>query len=70
MMLFAGIELVKFARDVRRSWDLLPMAATVAVAVISNMARGFVAGLAVHYGLRLVRVERGTPTSKTAQNGQ
>lgn len=35
------------------------MATMVAVAVISNMAYGFVAGLAVHYGFQFVRGKPG-----------
>jgi hypothetical protein len=41
----------KFVRDVRPGRDLIPLFATVAVALLSNMAIGFLAGLAVHYGM-------------------
>jgi len=51
MLLLVGIELTKFARDVRPGWDLLPLFITVAVALLSNMAVGFAAGLAAHYGM-------------------
>ena len=51
MMLLVGIELTKFARDIRVGRDLIPLAATLAVALLANMAVGFAAGLAVHYGM-------------------
>lgn len=49
MMLLVGIELTRFAKDVRPNQDLLTLAATVVVALLSNMAWGFAAGLLVHY---------------------
>jgi len=49
MMFLVGIELVKFARDLRWNRDLLPVAATVLGSLAVNMALGFIAGLAVHY---------------------
>ncbi|MFW6107049.1 MAG: putative sulfate/molybdate transporter [bacterium] len=49
MMFLVGIELVKFARDLRWNRELLPVAVTVAGSVATNMAVGFVAGLAAHY---------------------
>jgi len=52
MMLLVGVEMVKFARDVRWNLDLIPMAATVGVSVFSNMAFGFTAGMVVHYLLQ------------------
>jgi len=51
MMLLVGIEMAKFARDLRWTRDLAPFAATVAGAVAVNMAVGFAAGLALHYAL-------------------
>lgn len=61
MMLLVGLELVKAAREIRWGWDLAPLAATVLVALVTNMAYGFVAGLAVHYGLQLVFRQRAAP---------
>ena len=55
MLLLVGIELTKFARDVRPGRDLLPLAATVAVALWTNMAAGFLAGLAAHYTLKKIQ---------------
>ena len=52
MMLLVGVGMVKFARDVRWSLDLIPMAATVGVSVSINMAFGFAAGMSVHYLLQ------------------
>jgi MFS superfamily sulfate permease-like transporter len=53
MMLLVAIELVKFARDIRWGRDLVPMAITVTVSVPTNMAFGFLAGLAGHYLVQL-----------------
>jgi MFS superfamily sulfate permease-like transporter len=55
MMLLVGIELTKFIRDVRVGLDLVPLAVTVAVALLFNMAIGFAGGLAVHYGMEKFR---------------
>jgi 3-hydroxymyristoyl/3-hydroxydecanoyl-(acyl carrier protein) dehydratase len=51
MMFLVGIELTKFARDVRPGRELIPLLLTVAVSLLANMAVGFAAGLAVHYGM-------------------
>ncbi len=49
MMLLVGLELTKFAKDIRWDRELIPMAATVAVSLAANMACGFLLGLAVCY---------------------
>lgn len=49
MMFLVGIELVKFAKDMRWDRDLLPMAATLAVSLAGNMAFGFLAGVTLHH---------------------
>jgi len=54
MMLLVGIELTRFAQNVRLNLDLIPMAATIGVALLSNMALGFVAGLGAAYALRYI----------------
>ena len=54
MMLLVGIELTKFARDIRMSKEVIPMAATLIVSVVSNMAFGFLAGLMVHHMTRFL----------------
>jgi MFS superfamily sulfate permease-like transporter len=59
MLFMVGIELILFAKDVRLDMDVIPLAATVVVSQVSNMAFGFLAGLAAHYLLRLWRPLRG-----------
>jgi hypothetical protein len=54
MMLLVGIELTRFARNMRLNKDLIPLGATVAVSLLSNMAVGFVAGLGVYHLTRLI----------------
>jgi MFS superfamily sulfate permease-like transporter len=49
MMFLVGVELVKFARDLRVNRDLVPLVATVAGALVFNMAIGFVIGILAHY---------------------
>ena len=49
MMFFVGIELAKFARELRINRELLPVAVTVAGSVVLNIAVGFIAGLTTHY---------------------
>ena len=58
MMFLVGVELAKFARDIRLREDLAPMAVTLIVAVVTNMAYGFLAGLAVHYLLQFILKKR------------
>lgn len=47
MMFLIGIELTKFARDIRLSKDLIPMSVTIIISVFTNMAYGFLAGLII-----------------------
>jgi MFS superfamily sulfate permease-like transporter len=54
MMLLVGIELTKCAKDVRADKELIPMSITVIVSLTTNMAYGFLAGLAVHYLIRFI----------------
>jgi len=58
MMFLVGIELVKFAKDIRTK-DWMPMAATLAVSLVTNMACGFLAGLAVYHLTRFVFRKKG-----------
>jgi MFS superfamily sulfate permease-like transporter len=51
MMFLVGIGLTKFVRDVRPGKDLIPLVLTIAVSLLANMVVGFLAGLAVHYGM-------------------
>jgi len=52
MMLLVGLELVRFAKDVRFDAQLPVLAATVAAGLLTNMAVGFLAGLAMHHAVR------------------
>ena len=52
MMFVVGIELVKFARDLRIRKDLAPLGATVGISLLTNMALGFAAGLLVYHAIR------------------
>ena len=49
MMLLVGIEMVKFARDLRFNRELIPVEATLAGSLFVNMAVGFAAGMVVHH---------------------
>lgn len=48
MMFMVGVELVKFIRHVKVGPDLITLGATVLIALLSNMAVGFLAGAVVH----------------------
>ena len=54
MMFLVGIELTKFTRDIRLNRDLIPMGLTVILALTTNMAFGFLAGLAGYHVIRLI----------------
>ncbi len=54
MMLLVGYQLTKFVRDVRPGFDLFVMILTVLVSLATNMALGFVAGMAAHWLQRLL----------------
>ncbi len=54
MMFLVGIELTKFAKNIQPKRDLLPIAATISVSLLSNMALGFVAGLGAYHIPRLI----------------
>jgi hypothetical protein len=49
MMFLVGIELTKFAKDIRLNKDLIPMAVIVIVFLVINMAYGFLFGLIMHH---------------------
>jgi MFS superfamily sulfate permease-like transporter len=59
MMFLVGIELTKFAKDIRLNQDLIPMAVTVIVSLVTNMAYGFLVGLVVYYLIRFVSRKKG-----------
>lgn len=54
MLLMVGFELVKFAKDIKLSLDLVAMGVTVLVSVLTNMAYGFLAGMAVYYAIEFI----------------
>jgi hypothetical protein len=58
MMFLVGIELTKFAKDLRFSKDIIPMASTVITALAANMAYGFIAGLLVHHLTRMFFIKK------------
>jgi len=48
MMLMVGIELVMFTVETKTRLDVIPLAVTVIVSLSTNMALGFLAGIAAH----------------------
>jgi len=48
MLILVSVELMKFARDVRGKQDMAALGITIAVSIATNMAFGFLAGIAVH----------------------
>jgi len=59
MMFLVGIELTKFASDIRLKKDLTPMGATLIVSLLTNMAYGFLMGLIVYYVIRFIFKKKG-----------
>jgi len=51
MLFLVGIELTKFARELKPGREWIPMIATLIGALVFNMAAGFVVGMIVHYGV-------------------
>lgn len=49
MMFMIGIELAKFVKDVHIGKDMIPLGVTLIVSISTNMAYGFMAGLASHH---------------------
>ena len=49
MMLLVGIEMVRFACDLRFNRQLIPVAVTLAGSLLANMAVGFAVGIVTHY---------------------
>lgn len=67
MMFLVGLELVKFAKDVTLGKDLIPLGLTVMVSLLTNMAYGFLAGLAAHTLLR--RIGKRGPVQREGEEG-
>lgn len=55
MMLMVSVEMIKFARDVPLKEDFVVMAVTVALSLFTNMAIGFLVGVAFYYCLNALR---------------
>lgn len=51
MLLLVGIELIKFAQDVRGKSNILTLAMTVVLSLATNMAIGFIGGILAHLAL-------------------
>ena len=58
MMFLVGIELVKFAKDVRLDHALIPLGATLIVSLAANMAWGFIAGMLIFQIVERVKPRR------------
>jgi MFS superfamily sulfate permease-like transporter len=63
MMFMVGLELVKFARHLTVGPDLIVLGTTVAIALLTNMALGFVAGIIAHELVTLVRKRRASSSA-------
>jgi xanthine/uracil/vitamin C permease (AzgA family) len=59
MMFLVGIELTKFAKDIRLNKDLVPMGATLIISLFTNMAYGFLTGLIVYNVIRFIFRRKG-----------
>ena len=55
MLLLIGFELVKFGRELRFNIDLVPVGLTVLVALLSNLALGFLAGLLSYHLIQQIQ---------------
>lgn len=55
MMFLVGIEMIKFARDLKPDRNLITVGATVAASLTMNMAVGFFIGMVAHYLIALRR---------------
>jgi predicted benzoate:H+ symporter BenE len=53
MMFLVGIELTMFVKDVRFGTDMIPLSVTLIIATSTNMAYGFLAGIASHHLISL-----------------
>jgi len=57
MLLLVSLELMKFAKDARGTRDILSLVMTIVVSIATNMAFGFLAGIAAH---RILQRKEGT----------
>ncbi len=49
MMMLVGVEMARFAKDIRPASQFVPMLSTIAVSLLSNMAYGFLAGILTNF---------------------
>lgn len=77
MMFVVGIKLIGLSKDIGLSRDLIPMAATIFVSLVTKrlqlrlyMAYGFVAGIAIHYLMELILNRRSQWLHKPSSSGQ
>ncbi len=68
MMFLVGVEMVKFTRDITVKTDLLPLGATVAVSLWTNMAFGFLAGLGLFYLMKAILKKDQQSSNETVKN--
>ncbi len=61
MLFLIGLELVKFGRELRFNIDLVPVGLTVLIALLSNLALGFLAGLLSYHLIQQIRKRKRTP---------
>lgn len=55
MMFLVGIELAKFAKDIRLNHELIPLAVTLIVSLAANMAWGFIAGIICFHAVKRLK---------------
>jgi MFS superfamily sulfate permease-like transporter len=55
MMLMVGLELIKFVRHLRGGASFVVAGTTVAIALLSNMAVGFLSGIVMHWFMALFK---------------
>ena len=67
MMFMVGLELIKFVRHLRAWKDIAVLVVTVAVALLSNMALGFVAGAIAHSAIGIASRQRLGEGTRPAQ---
>lgn len=67
MMFMVGLELIKFARHLKIGPDLVVLGVTVTVALVTNMAGGFAAGIVTN--ALVTRIGRGAGSSGPPRTG-
>ena len=67
MLLLIGFELVKFGRELRFNIELVPVGLTVLIALLSNLALGFLAGLLSYHLIEQI-TKRKQASEKTEED--